>query len=99
MSPTNQTRDNLITNISGREFTFMEAISMQDTLDSLPKGKLNHRWVNKRTNNEVIIGSTGGDRELGSNKKKKNKILNPFLQINNKKHFSALSKMHSKKIR
>lgn len=93
MAPSHDTRDNLIRNSSGRVYTLSEACEFMKTLDSMPSGMLDVNWVNANTGQPVAIGYTDGV----SNNKKKNKITNPFLEVNKKQMFNALSKMHSRK--
>lgn len=101
MAPTHDTAKNLIENAKGRVFTVSEACDFLDVLDSMPTGSYpDIRWVNVKTGTEVAIGRTGGSRKYQSGKdRKKKKIINPFLQVSNKKQFQALSKMHSRKLK
>ena len=101
MAPSHDTRDNLIRSAAGRTFTLSEACEFMQTLDSMPTPTFANdvNWVNAKTGQPVVIGYSGGGGYKKGEKNKKKNTVNPFLEVNNKQMFNALSKMHSKKIK
>lgn len=102
MCPGHATKDNLIRNVSGRTYSYKEAFDLLEVMDTMPTGNLHMRWFDSKTGGEVILGRCGGNSKnnnkfVPGRKKKKEKIINPFVQVSKKEQFKALSRIHSKK--